>query len=95
MSENASIIFNNFKKFLFAHVRLDDLAQIPQANYPLLCLRLLLFVGVFHINGVCAAVGAFNLNIPTALMNYKTVTAANRAIFQNKIRMYLVYHYGK
>jgi hypothetical protein len=81
-------LFSKFLKFLFAYVGLDHLAQIPEHCDLLLSLNFTLFGLIFHVNSVRATIAAFNLNIPTALMNNIATTAANGAIFQNVIRIY-------
>jgi hypothetical protein len=73
---------------LFAHIRLDDFAQIPQTYHLLLSFTLLFLSGILHINSMGAAIGALYLNIPTAFVNKEAATTANWTILKNYIRVY-------
>ena len=77
-------LFLSFSQ-LFADVLLDDLTQVPQPDNTLHCFFLFFLGLIVQIYGMGAAISAFYLDIPAALMNDQAVTAAAGTFFQNDI----------
>ena len=64
-------------------IMMIHLADVPQMDDLPLGFGLLVLVLVFHVHGVGAAIRAFHLYVPAALVHEQTRAPADGAFFQN------------